>query len=142
MYDNWRFEKWVTPISSMRTVILESLQDGSDGLTVIVETDEKPEVDIRVSFYFAKAPAYRNIQESYRTELWAKLGREMPGTPWSSLRVFGADWAEALRQEPLFPEIKHFMISTVDDVIEVLTPDEPAVTVLGPGTREPADQPI
>jgi len=73
MYENWKFERWETPISNERLLCVLSLVDDGEKLLIIVAGLSGK----HISFVFTDYPAYRNIQELYRTELWNKLHRKI-----------------------------------------------------------------
>jgi hypothetical protein len=65
MYEDWKFERWETPFSNERLGTLISLVDDGQKLVIIVGDSS----DRCFRFTFTEYPAYRNIQELYRTEL-------------------------------------------------------------------------
>jgi hypothetical protein len=115
--------------------MVELVDDGE--LSIIVQELREPE-HRRLRFSFTRYPAYRNILEEYRLELWEKIsGRheELGHT----ILVPNSPWAKELREsEPLLDvhdgRLTHFMICTEDDVLEVLAPDPPEMTWIEPGS--------
>jgi hypothetical protein len=81
---------------------------------------------------FLNYPAYRNIDESYRTELWQRRQQlnDPDATGWT-LVVPDSPWIREFANEPILesfnPGLVHYMIATENDVIEVLSNEEPAV---------------
>ena len=76
---------------------------------------------------FVKYPAYRNIDEAYRTNLWKWLdesnqrcGNTFTVTQTPALR----SWDTVYLHE-VAPDIRHYVIATNDDVLEVLSLAEP-----------------
>ncbi len=70
MYENWRLKRWETPMSDAKHLFMESLHDHS-GLLQIELADYLNNAAIaRYKVTFRRYPAYRNIEESYRLELW------------------------------------------------------------------------
>lgn len=112
---------------------LVSLTD--DGALKIVVEDAHSPNRLRWQFTFSKAPAYLNLLEEYRLELW---GMRSPGERlgWT-LEVPDSPWLAFLRKrESLLdvhhPSLIHFQIGTEDDVIDILSPDAPEIVALGP----------
>lgn len=139
MYENWQIERWETPVSDAGSLAMVSLID--DGkLSITVQDLRDPEAR-RLCFVFSKYPAYRNILEEYRTQLWAMLSNTR-NLGWTKI-VANSTWVAELREaEPLldvnYPRLTHYMISTEDDVIEVLTPEPPELKWVEPGTGSDA----
>ncbi|MBI4356110.1 MAG: hypothetical protein HY597_06670 [Candidatus Omnitrophica bacterium] len=133
MYEGWQFERWETPVSAAGSLALVSLID--DGNLRIVLQDHHNPKRRRFQLTFSKFPAYRNILEEYRTELWTKLSTQQLG---QTLTIPHSLWITSLRKaEPLldvhYPRLTHYMICTEDDVIEVLSPGPPEVLEIEPG---------
>lgn len=142
MYERWRFERWETPISDLKSVAMVSLTD--DGTLSIVVEDLRDPSRPRWRFRFIDAPFYQNIQEEYRMELWEKVfagGRRYGNTR----TVPDSPWLASLREHEelvhvYHPHLVHFQISTEDDVIDILSPDAPEITAIapaGPGDPTP-----
>ena len=92
--------------------------------------DGKQEISIKFENY----PAYRNILEEYRTALWRHLDKTSQRCGWT-FEVLESLWsAELNNNEPLLefhnPGLRHFVISTDDDVIEVLSNLEPKIEII------------
>lgn len=138
VYEGWRFERWETPISDLRSVAMVSLvDDGSLHLTIESLRDPGR---ARWRFSFKQAPVYRNILEEFRMELWPLVHSGGPRKGWT-LRVPDSPWANDLRaREPVLevshPVLHHFLITTEDDVIDVLSPAEPQIRQVAPGTKD------
>src|SRR5215207_9411766 len=94
MYEDWKFERWETPFSNEPLGELISLIDECEKLVIIVEDSS----DRRFLFTFTDYPAYRNIQELYRTELWSKLYRKNLG---STLIIKDSEWIASFSNEVL-----------------------------------------
>jgi hypothetical protein len=135
MYENWRLKRWETPMSSAKFLVMESLHDHS-GLLEIELADYVNSVPIaRYKVTFRRYPAYRNIQEKYRLELWQRL-KELNDpnvTGWTFI-VADSPWIQEFANEPIlefFNEgVVHYMITTEDDVIEILSNEGPTVQIL------------
>ena len=127
MYENWKFERWETPVSNERDLGMVSLTDDGEILTIVINTGEK-----HVRFVFTDYPAYRNIQELYRTELWNKLYQRNLG---STLIIPESEWIEAFRHDRelldvYHPNVVHYMINTDDSCVEVLAGEPPEISVV------------
>lgn len=101
-----------------------SIRDDFDGLNIIVE-DNQSGVK-KGKFFIDKYHGYRNFNEADLVKYWHKIG----GVKHTGLYV-SADsslmrWAaDQCIDEMLAPQVKHYMIVSVDDVFEVLCFDEP-----------------
>jgi hypothetical protein len=133
LYEGWRPQRWTTAVSYAGSLRLVSLTD--DGaLRIVVEDAHNPN-RLRWQFTFAKAPAYLNLLEEYRLELW---GMRLPGERlgWT-VQVPDSPWLALLRKrESLldvhYPSLIHFQIATEDDVIDIVSPAAPEIVALGP----------
>ena len=133
-----RQERWDTPVSDARSLAMVSLLDGDDALRITVQDLRDPSRR-RFEFIFRGVPAYRNILEEYRVS-----EPSLPsGVGWT-VTIPDSPWLGELRaKEPLLdvhsPGCRHFAIVTEDDVIDVLTPEEPEVREVAPAeSGEPA----
>lgn len=125
MYEGWTLEKWPTPISDVESLSMVMLVD--DGtLSIIVQVNGVTPKWFRC--VFSKYPAYRNILEEFRTELWERLEQKKQYLGWTAI-VNNSQWVSSFSREPLlkehYPQLKHYLICTEDDVIEVLSPQDP-----------------
>jgi hypothetical protein len=141
MYEGWRIERWDTQLSDRSAVLMVSLVDEKQ-LTVTVEDTRSPKRE-RWQFVFARYPAYRNILEEHRMGLWHHLDQSGQRCGYTFI-VLDSPWIESFRpQESLldafYPTLKHYVIATDDDVIEVLSPEPPLVVYLG---SAPQDAPM
>ena len=136
MYEGWGFERWETPVSDLDSIAMVSLVD--DGRLKITVEDLRDTARPRWRFTFRQAPIYRNILEEYRLELWELVhaGGERKG--WTVM-VPSSPWLAQLKEkEPLIevhhPNLLHFQIGTEDDVIDVLSPEEPLIESVEPAS--------
>ena len=88
---------------------------------------------------FTRYPGYRNLLEEYRLELWQILAGSA-AIGWT-LQVAVSPWIAELKQhepllEAIFPNLKHWLIRTEDDVIEVLSDETPTFREIAPATAE------
>ena len=67
MYRNWEVTRWDTPIADINRSLMVSLVDANQELTIVLEAQREghPRWRVRSRSY----AAYRNIDESYRTDL-------------------------------------------------------------------------
>lgn len=128
IYDNWKISTWQTPISNFESSRLELLMD-SDQLVIIIQ-EGAGNVRKRVKFVFNGDYAYRNINESFRNDLWAM----MPSNLGQTLVVENSDFLNVLLSDGLgkdaFSQTKHYVFKTEDDVIEVVATSCPNVQIL------------
>ena len=133
MYEGWQFEDWQTPVSKAKSLQMVSLVD--DVKLSILLQDLQDSQRRRFRFTFENYPAYRNINESYRTELWRLLpGGKTKNLGWTFI-VTDSPWIASFSQETLlyvFPTLVHYVISTEDDVIEILSPELPEIIEIEP----------
>ncbi|HYE19344.1 MAG TPA: hypothetical protein VEA69_12920 [Tepidisphaeraceae bacterium] len=88
---------------------------------------------------FRRCPAYRNIMEEFRLALWGHLDATGQRCGWT-FTVVGSPWIASFRPaEPLldlyFPGLAHYVITTEDDVVEVLADAPPRFEDLGVAPR-------
>ena len=126
MYEHWKIEKWETALSECKHLAMFSLFDDASNNKLIINLgfDEK-EFDLIFSNY----PAYRNILEEYRLELWDYLDKSNQRCG-NTFIVNNSPWlSELVSNEPLIEfhneKLKHYVITTGDDVIEVLSNEIP-----------------
>ena len=137
MYEDWKVERWETPVSSAKSLAMVSLID--EGCLAIILQDLRDPSRRRFCFTFSNYPVYRNILEEYRTELWERLNDKENTLGWT-LTVRDSPWIAAFRQtEPLLevenPHLIHYMICTEDDVVEVLSSAPPDIREIEPGKQ-------
>ena len=137
LYRSWTPKRWDTPVSDAGSLRLVSLTD--DGALKIAVEDAHASNRPRWQFVYAKAPAYLNLLEEYRLELWGmRVAGERVG--WT-VQVPDSPWLTLLRTsesllEVHFPELIHFQIGTEDDVIDILSPTLPEIIALGPALAD------
>jgi hypothetical protein len=126
MYEGWLITRWETPVVDVDRLLLVSLIDANRELTLILEESGKADRP-RWRVRFRRCPAYRNIDEAYRTDLWRHLdeSRQRCGRTFlvqESPRL--ASWGTVYLHD-MIPSVQHYVIATGDDVVEVLSGDEP-----------------
>jgi hypothetical protein len=127
MYEGWTVIRWETPVADIQRLYLVALSDSHRELTVLLEAARAPGRP-RWRLRFRNYPAYRNIDEGYRTELWAWL--DASGQRCGSTFVVQepkpfVSWGTGDYLQAMKPGMRHFVVSTEDDVIEVLSAGEP-----------------
>jgi hypothetical protein len=126
VYEGWRVDRWETPVGDVDRLLMVSLVDATRELTAIFEASWMPSRP-RWRVRFRDYPAYRNIDEAYRNELWRHIresgqecGRTFTVQESPSLQSWGTESLHEVR-----PGIRHFVIATMDDILEVLSASEP-----------------
>lgn len=116
-------------------LFMDSLHDDSEGLEIKLSDWSNNTATARFRVTFKNYPAYRNIQEEYRLALWKRrdaLGD--PGLTGWAFTVPNSPWAQEFAKEPILeifnPSVIHYLITTENDVVEVLSAEEPAVEQL------------
>jgi hypothetical protein len=126
MYRGWKISRWETPIVDVRRVLLVSLVDAGRELTILLERHSSSE-RLRWRVRFRKYPAYRNIDEAFRLELWKWLDEsgQRCGSTFTVIESPPlASWETSYLHE-VRPGVRHYVIATDDDVVEVLSHDAP-----------------
>lgn len=139
MYEGWRIRRWDTPVVEEDQLLMVSLVDVDRELVLLFESG-RDSGRLRWRVRFRQYPAYRNVDEAYRTELWRWLdtsGQRVGFTFTVEESPPLASWGTVYLHE-VMPGIRHFVIATGDDVVEVLSAEEPVWEALGPAM---ADEP-
>jgi len=135
MYENWTLIRWETILSNAKHLFMESLHDHSGILEIELADYSNNIATARYKITFHSFPAYRNIDESYRLELWQRRAplSDSDRLGWT-LIVADSPWVQEFVNEPVLdlfnPGILHFLIVTENDVIEVLSNQEPTIVSL------------
>ena len=105
----------------------EALHDDNEGFRIILEHESGKGPLLKVTF--GKFLAYRNIDESNRLKLWNE--HKDIAEKHTFYEVENSIWVKWFVNENKgkyeSSEIKHYMILTSQDVIEVLSYDEPQI---------------
>ena len=109
---------------------MTSLADRDGELSLIVTVSET----LTYQFTFGICPAYRNTLEEFCLGLWDHLKNNYPDCG-NTFIVNNSPWLRDLRHNECLidvhcPGAKHFVIVTGDDVIEILSNEEPAITMI------------
>jgi hypothetical protein len=129
MYEGGRQERWETPFSEAKSLVMVSLVH--EGPLVITLEDARHPERQRYRVTFDSAPLYRNILEEYRTNEGGN-----PTGSWSVV-VHESGWLKLMREREALvdihsPGLNHYCIITEDDVVDVLSNTPPTVEELGP----------
>jgi hypothetical protein len=125
-YKSWKFRRWDTPLDDSRDVALKELRTCERDVSLVLDAG-----GALFEFVFREVVAYRNIVERYRLELWEVLGAQLPERGWA-LEIEAPNWASELKEseplvQPFHPALRHFMICTDEDVLEILTERTPEI---------------
>jgi len=71
IYEGWRAERWETPFSDVLSLAVVSVVD--DGSLKITVEDARGTPRRRWKIDFGRVPAYLNLMEEFRLELWQRL---------------------------------------------------------------------
>lgn len=140
MYEGWQVERWDTPVSDTELLNMVSLTHGDGPLKIVLEGLQDPERR-RYCIEFEWTPAYRNIQEQYRLSFWDQLPKGEERRKLGNTYIIpNSKWIESFQgHEPIFEldvdKYRHYMICTVDDVIEVITQVQPEIYEVEPGKK-------
>lgn len=122
-YNSWKPKNWETDLPESNDLFFEYLSDSEKGLVITLSNNK----DHKFEIIFDNYPAYRNILEEYRLNLWAIKDERWSdlGSTWT---VDNSDWLEQLQKdEPLIvhheKQLKHYIIITQSAVIEILSSD-------------------
>jgi hypothetical protein len=125
MYAGWRIKRWETPVVDLDRTLMVSLTDAKQELVIVFEGSPPSRSRWRVRF--RDYPAYRNIDELHRANLWLWLdesGQRCGATFIVDEQTRFASW-DAPSLDVFEPKVRYFVIATNDDVIEVLSAAEP-----------------
>jgi hypothetical protein len=136
MYEDWKLQRWDTPMSDAKNLFMESLHDHSGLLEIDLADYSKNVATARYRVTFHTYPAYRNIEEKYRLELWKRrdeLRIDAKSIGWT-LKVPDSPWIREFADEPILvffnPGITHYVIGTQNDVVEVLASEAPGIEAI------------
>jgi len=135
MYENWHLRRWETPMSDVDHLFMESLTDRGGRLQIEVGDYVNNEAVSRYRITFENYPAYRNILEEYRLQLWqTRAANVHSGATGWTLIVNDSPWIREFDNEPLLTlfnkELLHYVVVTEDDVIEVLSNRAPMIELI------------
>ncbi len=131
-YARWSISRWETPVSDIDRILSVSLCDQDDRLIVTMEAAWEPNRP-RWRVTFSRYQAYRNADELHLTSLWVWLDSSGQRCG-STFVVEQSPWIDELAQ---IRPLRHYVIATLDDVIEVAAEVAPEWEELGPALTEP-----
>lgn len=110
---------------------MDSLHD-HDGLLEVTLSDYiNGQAIARFKVTFRSYPAYRNFDESCRLELWKRRDELTNDDLGWTFIISDSPWIRDFANEPVFvafhPNAIHYVIATENDVIEVLSEEQPSV---------------
>ncbi len=126
MYQDWQITRWDTPVADIDRLVMVSLTDANCELTAVFE-DLQSTANAPLRARFRHYPGYRNIDEAYRTDLWQWLdetGQRCGNTFIVTETPLLASWGTVYLHDWV-PTIQHFVIATLDDVLEVIAGETP-----------------
>jgi hypothetical protein len=128
---NEKYTVWDTPLKFGKSLCLVSLHQEND-LTVIIQ-DNRDNFR-RVKFHFQYVPAFRSIDETYRTS------EPVNNTKSWTVIVENSEWiSELCAKELIFKHtlenIKHYQIITEYEVFDILSVENPTVEEIDPGNK-------
>lgn len=127
MYRGWKIEKWETPLSPVANPVFKSLLQDKEALKInIIGEDDK-----KLLFIFdSHCPAYKSIDETYKTELWSYLD-ETDQRFGSTFIVKNSSWLKQYQESNVLirrvPDLKHYVICSSNNIIEILTDKKPQI---------------
>lgn len=124
------YELWSPCPGTPNRLQIDSLNDGKDGLEVVLCLFD--DTSYRLTILFERPIAYRSIDESFRLRTWNLQAGTRTG---SLMTVQNSAWIEWLLKEScgvtdMFENLAHYCIFTDDNCIDILSPTEPKVKVL------------
>lgn len=127
------YRAW-NPIDGIgKPLYLEALHDDVEGIRVVLREGGEHGRVLRATFDAPSVFGYRNVNESYRLRTISRMDvRHLP----SLIIVENSEWARWIREEAEgtigFDDIVHYMFSTPEDVVDVVTCFPPVVEWLPP----------
>lgn len=126
-----QIKKWETIVSTASRLWLKKLVYDGELILHCGAFFDDVEKEIKVSF--GERPIYRDIQEEYFVPLWKNIFSSPNRIGWTFV-LEQSQWLEDLNKDEIFSETmktsKHYVISMEDDVVEVITKNEPVFTVV------------
>jgi hypothetical protein len=110
-----------------------SLADADRELVILLEDAQSPDRP-RWRVRFRQYPAYRNVDEAYRTNLWQWLDESDQRVGFTFTVTEApqfASWGTVYLHD-VVPGAQHFVIATNDDVVEVISAQPPIWETVDP----------
>lgn len=130
MHDSSQYVRWETAVSDASVLMMKlSCHDGD--LKIMLDRSLVSEPQVGVQMIFGRCPAFRSILEKFRTDLWTNLA--VSGRPGRTFIVENSPWIADLKaSEPMFSflneNIRHYVIATDWEVVEVLSNNAPVIS--------------
>lgn len=132
-YGRCSVSRWETPVSDIERLLPVSLCDRDERLVVTVEASWDPS-RARWRVAFSGYQAYRKADELHLTALWCRLDATGQRCG-STFVVEHSPWIDELVE---IRPLRHYVLCTLDGVIEVAAEVEPEWEELGPSHAEPS----
>lgn len=129
--ERWGLKRWDTPLSGYRSLVFITLADDTEQLQLTVEGEDGGHYRVQAGVY----PYVRSVPEAYRCKLWARFSPEYLETLGPTRLVDPSPLlAQFRRDEPLAElhngPLKHYMICTTEQVIDILSPEPPEIVLV------------
>jgi hypothetical protein len=130
MQENWLSVRWETPVSDAKGLMMKLCCHDGD-LDITLDRSSVSEVLDDIQLVFKKVVAFRSILERFRTELWNY--QLVHGRPGRTFIIDNSPWISELQaSDPVFaslniPNVRHYVIATDWDVLEILSSHAPVV---------------
>ena len=114
-------------LNLQRRVSLTRLIDDEEGLSLFLSEEIDKQRNIR--FLFKNVYGYRNFDEGDLVEYWSDLGGYPEHVCFQVTESNFLEWAKQQSPYKEYPEgVKHFTVITSNDVIDILSYDDPIIT--------------
>lgn len=124
-----KIKRWNTPVSDVSRLWVYSLN--YNGTLLVSCGYESNGVEKKLNITFGERPIFRDIQEEFMSPLWETIFSGPEKIGWTFI-LEQSRWLQELEKDGIFfgtmKGCKHYVISTEDDVIEVITKNEPIFT--------------
>lgn len=119
---------WDTILSKASRVWLKKMT--YDGILIVSLGSVINDIECEIEFNFGERLIFRNIQEEFFTPLWNIIASS-EGKVGATFILQDSRWLKELNKDEIFAgtmkDCCHYVISTEDDIIEIITANEPIV---------------